>query len=396
MLNQTYTGMSLKKLIKSTDFSQYKIPYDEDDRNLFIDGIINIINDDNYQISTIYTYLKSGKNVFYVKKYEDILVLRKINYILYRLYKVKQADRTNIVSQIKHLLQESGPMTIMKFDIQSFYESIDKDKVITDIVNKNLLSYKNKTILLNFMYKKEFPQSGLPRGINISATLSELYLERFDEAIANYDGVYFYARFVDDMIIFSYKKNEGRIKDYIEQLFLDLNLHLNPNKESVIFHEDSSHSFDFEFLGYKFQYDGKLNLSIADSKIKKYKTRIILALLDFIKNADYELLKKRIRFLTGNYPIRRSSAKGNLYGGIYYNYPLLESNSSGLSELTDFLQNALCAKSSVFGRKLCTVLTEKNRRELLHYTFESGFKNRKVNLFSPSEIHLIKKCWNNE
>ena len=46
-------------------------------------------------------------------------------------------------------------------------------------------------------------KSGVPRGMNISATMSELYMRKFDRWIRSFDSVYFYARFVDDIIVFS-------------------------------------------------------------------------------------------------------------------------------------------------------------------------------------------------
>ncbi|MFP3416485.1 hypothetical protein SB773_34170, partial [Bacillus sp. SIMBA_074] len=67
-----------------------------------------------------------------------------------------------------------------------------------------------------------------------------------------------------------------------------------------------------------------VKISIADKKVKKIKTRITRSFLDFIKNKDFNLLDKRIKFLTGNYGIRKNNDGSVLKAGIFYNYTHLD------------------------------------------------------------------------
>ena len=67
------------------------------------------------------------------------------------------------------------------------------------------MSNETKQLLEKIFNKVQQP-NGLPRGLNISATLAELYMKDFDHNIVTTDGVFYYSRFVDDIIIFSYKE----------------------------------------------------------------------------------------------------------------------------------------------------------------------------------------------
>ena len=61
------------------------------------------------------------------------LVLRKIYRNIETIYKLTQSNRDKIISQIEILLKEKCPYWILKLDIKSFYESIDKQKIIDDL-----------------------------------------------------------------------------------------------------------------------------------------------------------------------------------------------------------------------------------------------------------------------
>ena len=62
---------------------------------------------------------------------------------------------------------------------------------------------------------------------------------------------------------------------------------------------------------------------IADKKIKKIKNRIIRSLTQFVKTGDFALLENRLKFLTGNYSIKKREKTNDLKAGIYYNYSLI-------------------------------------------------------------------------
>jgi hypothetical protein len=180
-------------------------------------------------------------------------------------------------------------------------------------------------------------KSGVPRGMNISATMSELYMRKFDRWVRSYDSVYYYARFVDDIIIFSNSLPDSlklisslnsQLKDLAEGLTINYN-------KTELFDGKTIENLDIEngkklikkhkldYLGYAFKVENgrsknrKLIVSIAEKKVTKIKTRVVKAFLDFSKNKNFGLLEKRVHFLTGNYSIRKSEEGNSLRAGIY-------------------------------------------------------------------------------
>ncbi|MCV5539895.1 hypothetical protein OFN30_31645, partial [Escherichia coli] len=80
---------------------------------------------------------------------------------------------------------------------------------------------------------------------------------------------------------------------------------------------------------------------ISEEKIKKIKRRIALAVKDYSNNSDAELLKKRIKYLTGNILVNSNSNKTDaLYSGIYYNYQHI-TDKTQLKELDIFKNRML-------------------------------------------------------
>ena len=87
-------------------------------------------------------------------------------------------------------------MWVLKSDIKSFYESIDVDKIISKLKNDFILSYHSINLIDDLLEKSaNWDVTGLPRGLNISATLSEIAMRKFDKDVRNFDSIYYYGRF---------------------------------------------------------------------------------------------------------------------------------------------------------------------------------------------------------
>lgn len=322
----------------------------------------------------------------------ELLILRKLNHNIKKLYKIKQSDRTSIIKQVKTLLTEtSRNIYVTRLDIKNFYSSINKNNLLKKLLeNDYLLSYHSK-FLLNQLFNEHTQLStkqGLPFGLNLSATLSELYMRDFDKKIQKIDGVYYFARYVDDIIIFSIK--DINIKELIEEKhYLHDELHFNEDKcEFTTITQNNP--FELSFLGYKFNYANKiLNISIADKKISKIKSRIIYTFIDYFKTNDFNLLDKRIRFLTGNYIIYKNEDRA-LKGGLSYNYSFIN-DYTVLKELDKFLIKTIFSKNGSIGKKNC--LSNIQKKALKKYSFLFGFQNKVLHKFNKHEHSLIKRCW---
>lgn len=402
-MNQSFQKQQLLRLCKKTEYIDFGMSTKQLSDSL--EKSYEEIANETFEFS-----LKQVSEYYLTKDLPNKLILRKLNDNIKRLYKDEQANRRIIISQIKTLLSETCPFWVVKTDISSFYESIERERIISKFHDDSMLSYQSM-FLINRIFKNPIlaEKKGIPRGLNISATMSEIYMRKFDRWIRSYDSVYYYARFVDDILVFS-----NSLKDSL-RLIESLNSHLNTLAEGLIINHKKTELFDgntlenldiksgttlqkshkLDYLGYSFRIDNatktrNLIVSIAKKKVAKIKTRIIKTFLDYSKNKDFDLLEKRMQFLTGNYSIRKNEEGNTLRAGIYYNY-LQVTNHSVFSELNQFLRKSIFSNSPEFGAKIGLSRVQKNK--ISKYCFLAGFKNKVYFEFSHAEMQQIIKCW---
>lgn len=424
MLDQSFSVKNFKRLISYSDFGKFDLGKNEDEIIETLSEAVSKTNNPTFAFSTLTIVADDDDTIFSPSNIQDEFALRKVNDNLKRLYKFKQANRFLIIEQIKSLLAEQVPMSIIKLDIKKFYETINKEKIVKKLLDDSLLSFPSKQILKKFFSLPEnLAMTGLPRGINISAALSEILMRDFDKKMTQQSGVYFYARYVDDIILLTFKNPHEIVKQAGTILGYETGLKLNGQKTKVIERKcrciptctcpsgckckkgckcnyDSTKDKYFEYLGYRFtfsdvvKHNDKLVISISNNKLKKIKTRIVLSFLDFIKTKDFDLLEQRIAFLSSNFVVKRNRNFETLNAGIYYNYPHVnEAGKNVLENLTLFLRKLINAKSKSLGTKLNTNLTASHRQTLAKYSFEKGFTNRRLKKYSPVQINRIKNCW---
>jgi len=300
-------------------------------------------------------------------------------------------------------------MYLLKLDIKSFYESIDPGILLGKIKNDLIISKKTVTILQSlFDHKKIKRMNGLPRGISVSATLSELYMREIDKTIRSFSGVYFYSRFVDDIVIVCFDNKDEALEE-LKLLLKQNKLFLNDSKQKELKLEGPKNANlgAFSYLGYQFKLERKeiknkmlneISVYIADVKMIKIQNRIVKVFLDYFKNLDFTLLKNRLKFLTGNCAIDKNQ-NGNLMVGNFYNYPEL-TDMSNLIKLDKFLYSLLKKKNGSVGRKIPKVLSNTRINKILSYSFVHGYnkggRRPLVFNFSRRQIYKLTRCWKYE
>lgn len=319
------------------------------------------------------------------------LILRKLYNNIKAIYKVQQADRNNIVRQMKILLGENVDMWVVRLDVRHFYESIDREKLITKLVEDARLSYPSIS-LLQSLFKDPVVASGtgLSRGLGVSAAMSELYMKYFDLTIRRVEGVYYYARFVDDIVVFC---SSERSKDSVwEEAKIGLNeLGLNLNVEKSYTWSPTSRGVELIYLGYSFKKRGdKVEISIADKKIKVIKTRLTKSFVRFAKDRNFDILKLRIKFLTGNFTLYQADTLLPIKVGIFFNYKLA-TNTECLDELDKYYQRLLHCRIGNLGSRIA--LTKTELKELEKYSFRFGFENHVNHHFTNEQMVNITNCW---
>ena len=393
MLEQIITERDVRQLIHKHELYKEKGDTEFVDFNEIIKRIYANISSQNFNFNINKTYLYD-KPLYLAGDIESKIVLRYLDKLVKRVYKVKQANRDRIIKQLISILKSTNEFYVIKLDISSFYESIDTVKLIQRLRDDGIISFQNVSYIESVINKTS--GSGLPRGIPFSASLSELYLRDLDKYLKINCKVSYFARYVDDIIIISSEDIKMEVNTYIQN---KLNLKLNSSKSKIIPIKNKEDKIDvFNFLGYNFQvkfkvrerkdYTRNVIITIDQSKIDKIKQRIVKASLIFIQNKNFDSFYDRLRLIFSNYQLD-SNANGILMTGIYYNYKYITDNSS-LNKINQF-KNYLITSNSRLSKKIKLHLTTAQKEKLLKLNICSGFYSKMKVKFSEQKIQELCK-----
>lgn len=351
--------------------------------------------------------IAEGTYIFQIKQYWDLylngqgkrtmaylcqnLVLRKLHKNIKRIYAVQQADRNTIVKQMKLLLAENVEMRIVRLDVRHFYESIDRQRILTKLVDDARLSYHSLMLLQSLFNDPAIVAgSGLPRGLGISAVLSELYMKYFDLDFKKIEGVYYYARFVDDIIVFcSSEASKELAWKYAGEELNKIGLQLNEGKSYSL--DPNQTGAEFTYLGYTFKKTGnRLSVTIAQKKLKVIKTRLTRTFVRYSKDHNFDLLKLRIKFLTGNFTLYNPHTLLPIKVGIYFNYKMAN-DVSALKDIDVYYQRLLHCRAGRLGGAIA--LTKPQVKDLEKYSFDFGYYHHVNHHFTTDQMAKIANCW---
>ena len=319
------------------------------------------------------------------------LVLRKLFRNIRRIYSVQQADRNTIVSQMKILMSEDVDMWVVRLDVRHFYETIDKHRLLLKMEDDARLSHHTIMLLQSLLNDPEvIAISGVPRGLAVSAAIAEMYMKYFDLEMRRVAGVYYYARYVDDVIVFcsseqSKDKAWGTAVESLKKLGLEL-------------HEEKSYVWStlqkgdaLTYLGYTFTKSGKkVEVTIAEKKQKVIKTRLTRTFVRYAKDRDYELLKLRIKFLTGNFTLCKADMLTPIKVGIYFNYKMA-TETAALDAIDNYYQRLLHCRRGRLGARIG--LLRDQVKDLEKYSFRFGYDHHVTHHFTAEQMKKITNCW---
>lgn len=360
-----------------------------------------------------------GKYVCRAASFNDELLLRKLNRNLIEQANLREINRDSIIANINELLREGVEYRVYRLDIKSFYESIDNGHALALIDKLTLMSQPTKKhikAILDFHIASG--RTGVPRGLALSATVTEIVMQDFDNAIKDLDGVFYYARYVDDIIVITDRRERPfKFIKFVKKA-LPVGLCLNAKKQAICEtkgdvapHKATSapvQELDFEYLGYRFlvmspiqdnkkragQHFRDVRLDIAKSKVKKTKTRVAKSLVAFNSWGDFDLLRARMKFLASNFSVMDADRDRKRLAGIYYNYHRVDaSRSISLKDLDCYLVKIISSGFGKISDEFYSKTTLRQRRELLSISFSRGFTNKTFLHFSNARLGQIQECW---
>ncbi|MDS0860568.1 RNA-directed DNA polymerase [Burkholderia pseudomultivorans] len=334
-----------------------------------------------------------GKAVFCIDADpETFFVIKQLQLNIHRIYGVKQANRHDLVCQLRDMLGSKFPFELVRTDISSFYESIDRKRLIEKLDRDQLLSPASKKYIKQVLDSYGMISGmpiGIPRGVGISAYLAELYLRPVDKEVKAIPGLVLYCRFVDDIVaVFARPpigKHLGSYRDRIIAILGDNGLAHNPVKTSEFKLADAG-TKKFEYLGYRFFLKpGQFKISPSAAKVVKYRARMDAAFADYWREKPvnpkgaFRKLVGRIKFLTGN--TRLFNSKSCAVTGIYF-------NNSIATDLSSFKLLDKRLKTLVAGLKRTSL-----QNQLKKLKFTTGFEQRRYHNFSTRELQMIVRAW---
>lgn len=279
---QTWYSFLNYKLEKGTlFFEEEKQLRDFIDKEEYIDKV-NKLNDMQYCFSLPQKMLvnKMGstkKRVVYTFSQEENFILKMMAFLLHEydsifspnLYSFRQTYSTK--SALKNLTQQSD-VYCYKVDIHNYFNSIDTNILLTRlesvIDDSKLMWFFNKVLTQDkcICNGEEINEKmGGMAGTPISAFFANVYLMEMDRYF--YDNNITYARYSDDIVIFSQEKEQlDRAVELLHRYISESNLEINKEKENYYDKNEP-----WEFLGVSC-YNGEIDLS--SGTIQKIKGKI--------------------------------------------------------------------------------------------------------------------------
>ncbi|EHH1106277.1 TPA: RNA-directed DNA polymerase [Vibrio parahaemolyticus] len=390
MLKQVFSREQLSKVVSPTDVRRWNLLSEFGDVDTALEQTIGYWEGSGLALSPINAKLINGKTVYTPSRVEDSFAIKLVDRFVRRIYKVRQSDRNRIVKQVITLLKDSGDYHVLRVDIKKCYESILFDNIISKLQNDLILSPECMNLLndISRQLKDRFNFTGLPRGLSISPTLAELYLEDFDKKIAASNDVIYSARYVDDIILITTNNKKNIVIDFLVEILSEMGLKLNGDDNKNF--SGSSINANFDYLGYsisvipKKDKPNQVNVTISESKLKKLKSRIIISLHENSKNKDISLLKRRVEFLSLLKTVKKGK-NGNLLAGIAHNYQYTTDNFECLKSIDGFLINQL--QNPRFGLTLPEV------NKIKSISFYGNAVKRNIGKFSRKKTTKIMQIW---
>lgn len=406
MASQAITPKSLSQYIYEGDIYNYVNILDPDKKKELIDSAYGYSQTSQLSFS-IMKIKRNGKDCYTLKDFDQVLVSRNLaNNVRAVLKKAK--SRNQISRQLVQHLKEGTRYRIYRLDIKSFFESVNHSTIKRALEESSISNQTELLINSIITNSHQINQCGLPRGLEFSPSLSELILRDFDEEMKNHSDVFFYSRYVDDVIFITtgFENTKGFLKDVRNALPSELSL--NYNKQKIIYVGDRTKQnkvvANFDYLGCHYsvrdtQTKGNksvfraVDVSLSKSRIKKIKTRLSKSLYVYSKDGNFDILKKRIDFLTSNRLMKDKKSKRIIATGIYYSNVNLTENNDSLDELDSYLKKTVLGYASKRGASFSNNLSSQQKRDLLKFSFVNGYRNNNYKKFSPNKLGEIKNAW---
>jgi hypothetical protein len=160
----------------------------------------------------------------------------------------------SVIAQIKRALDNEKYNYYIRFDIKSYYASINHQILINQCYEHYndpiILRYLENiiTIAVDKGGQVFLPQSGIPLRSSLSPFFGALYLSKLDHAFSSMSGVFYRIYMDDGIVLVKTKRQYLKARKLLFKILRELKLKISPRKTKM-----GALKKDFHYLGVKFE-----------------------------------------------------------------------------------------------------------------------------------------------
>lgn len=398
---------NIKGVIRKIDYTLTEEEIDD-----WCEACRNAIKDETYDFTSFSreVYCQSGKKrVIYSfpKRSVENMISHYLKRQLDRAFHIQYASRSKIINLLFNTLVATKNMNdfvIVRADFKSFFDSVKSEYVYEKYILPSIIKREDKQLLKKYVENFKYCYAGLC----LSNGMTEIVCKDFDivlRARLSEYGVFFYERYVDDMLImFNNYISEDKIKNVIKETISEVfnscpvRLSSGPGKFSYISRRNLAQSQSFNFLGYEFYVLKTINgkgeeaigfeYGIAEKKRTKYSNIIERAFVNYKLTGNDEVFRQQLKIFSSRVVIARQilgSSFDWLTKGIIANYNELQNYCDYLNTDTKvFLEDLFYQLLRKYNLKRPYFLPKKTSDEESIYNLYSNMKRNRTLLFEES------------
>ncbi len=401
-MKRTMSLENIKGVIRKIDYT-----LTEDEINDWSEACRNAIQNETYNFSsfTKEVYSQSGKKrVIYSfpKLSVENMLSHYLKQQLDRAFHIKYASRSKIINLLFNTLVATKNMNdfvIVRADFKSFFDSVKSEYVYKKYILPSIIKREDKQLLEKYVENFKYCYAGLC----LSNGMTEIVCKDFDivlKARLSEYGVFFYERYVDDMLImFNNYISEDSIKSIIREAIIEVfdscpvRLSSGSGKFSYISRRSLVQRQSFNFLGYEFYIlTGRgvidFEYGIAEKKRTKYSNMIERAFINYKLTGNDEVFRQQLKIFSSRVVIARQilgSSFDWLTKGVIANYNELQNVCDYLnSDTKDFLKDLFYQLLRKYDIKRPYFLPKRTSDEESIYNLYSNMKRNRSLLFEES------------
>lgn len=260
-----------------------------------------------------------------------------------KAFHIKYSSRSKIINLLFNTIvamKNMNDFVIVRADFKSFFDSVNSKYVYKKYILPSIIKREDKQLLEKYIDNFKYCYAGLC----LSNGMTEIVCKDFDivlKARLSEYGVFFYERYVDDMLImFNNFISEDRVKNIIQETIHEVfgtcpvRLNNDSKKFSYISRRSLNTSQNFNFLGYEYfilkdsrKDEISFKYGIAKKKIIKYSNIIEIAFINYKSKANKELFRQQLKIFSSRVVIARQilgSSFDWLTKGVVANYNELQ------------------------------------------------------------------------